>query len=506
MIATAWSLLPPLVALVSALSTRRVLPSLAAGGLCGALLLALEHEPAPVALPLGVIHFVQVGILGRVSEPANAQVLVLIALISGFVRALEVSGAARGLTSSLTAIATSPARAQLATWLSGLLLFFSDLGNILILGPLFRPLYDRMDLPRERLAWIIDTTAAPVSVMIPVISWGVYIIGLIEATEEGADGLQIFLDALPFQIYPLLSLLFVPLMVIIGRPWGPMARVWPRPDVVDTRPRAAPDGLGPGAALVPLGLLFVVGLGVGLHQLALEGQLTGAGIRLSLASAYLAALLALLAILAPHGRSRRAIDAFQEGLGRATPLVVLLIFAWTLGEVCSGLGTGPYLARLLGPRVPAPLLPALVFGIGAIISFATGTSWGTFAILVPLALPLAMDLQLPVPVIVGAVLSGGVLGDHCSPISDTSLLASASAGSAHGAHIATQLPYALAVGLASLLAFGIAGATGSAWSLGSGAVVLLGVALASRWIRAHDPTGGDAATGDERGRRPDAHG
>lgn len=488
MSATGWSLLPPLVALALALGTRRVLPSLAAGGLCGTLLLALQQAPLPSAVPLGVLSFVEIGILGRVSEPSSAQLLVLIALIAGFVRALEVSGAARALTRGLTTIATTPVRAQLATWLAGLILFFSDVGNILILGPLFRPLYDRLGLARERLAWIIDTTAAPVSVMIPVISWGVYVIGLIEASLPGTDAPRLFVAALPFQLYPLLSLCFVPLLVGIGRPWGPMARAG---GPVEPVPQDTGDDLlGPSATLVPLAVLLLVGIGVGLHEQQLHGRLTGGSIRLSLASAYLAALLALLAILARHGRAAAAAAAFQEGLGRAGPLIVLLIFAWTLAEVCDQLGTGPYLAHLLSGHVPAPLLPALVFGIGAIISFSTGTSWGTFAILIPLALPLAVQLQLPPPVIIGAVLSGGVFGDHCSPISDTSLLASMGSGCDHASHVATQLPYALVVGLASALCFGLAGVTGSPGSVILGVVLLLGVALASRARSTQDTGGG----------------
>ncbi len=360
------------------------------------------------------------------------------------------------------------------------MLFFSDMGNVLILGPLFRPLYDRLGLPRERLAWIVDTTAAPVSVLIPVISWGVYVIGLFEATVPDRDGLQLFLAALPFQIYPLLSLCSVPILVLAGRPWGPMARALPHALPPEPARDEAAPALGLSATLVPLGLLFVVMFGVGLHQIGIEGKLTGAGVRLGLASAYLSASAALLAIGARRGLAGPIARAFQEGIGRAAPLVVLLIFAWTLAETCAQLGTGPTLAGLIGPRVPAVALPALIFAVGAITSFATGTSWGTFAILIPIALPLAIELQLPLPVVAGAVLSGGVFGDHCSPISDTSLLASVGSGVEHARHVATQLPYALAVGALSALCFGIAGATGSPYSVGLGVLVLGLVALYSR--------------------------
>ena len=495
---TAWSVLPPVVAFALALGTRRVGLALAGGGLCGTVLIAALGGAGPLAaIPLGVLDFVRIGILGRVSEASNAQLLVLIALIGGFVHLLEVSGAARALTSSLAHRVRSPRGGMLATWVGGLVLFFSDMGNVLILGPVFRPLYDRLAVPREVLAWVIDTTAAPISVMIPFIAWGVYAIGLIEAALDGlpvaavaaavpgridaagaVDGLGVFLDAMGLQMYPLLSLLFVPLMLAVGRPVGPMARCRAHPGSGEDG--ADPHGLGPAPALVALGVLFAVMLAVGVHTLQVDGRITGSGVRVGLASAYLAAIGALVAMLHRRGAADRAAEVVRGGMGRSMPLLVLLVLAWTLGEVCARMGTGALLASAIGDALPPGWLPVAVFAVGAVTSFATGTSWGTFAILMPIALPLAVALGADGPTTVAAVLSGGVFGDHCSPISDTTLLASMGAGTDHADHVATQLPYASMVGGAAAVAFVVAGLAGGGWGLGIGASITLVAVIATR--------------------------
>jgi Na+/H+ antiporter NhaC len=466
-VTTAWSLLPPLVALGLALGTRRVVPALAAGGLTGTVLLAiLEGRPWIE----GPIDFVRVGLLGQPSEAANAQMLVLITLVCGFVRLFEVSGAGRALVAALGRGVVSARRAELATWASGLVLFFSDFGNVLILGPTFRSVYDRLGVPRERLAWIIDTTAAPVCVLVPFIAWGVYAAGLIEEAG-GGDGFARLLEALPFQAYAWLSLAFVPLMVGLGRPFGPMARAAPIAPEPEAEAAPAPPL---STALLPLAGLFVTLAAVGGTLAWGEGRVTGPTVRTALAAGYLVAIGALW-------RTPDAGRALREGMGRAAPILALLVLAWTLGEVCGRLGTGPFLAAALSGSLPAWALPATVFVVGAITSFATGTSWGTFAILMPIAVPLATSLGAPLAATIGGVLSGGVFGDHASPLSDTTLIASMAADTDHARHVATQLPYALVVGAATLVTLLAAGLTGSPWALGAGAAMLLLATGATRW-------------------------
>jgi Na+/H+ antiporter NhaC len=485
-----WALLPPLVALGLAIYTRQVLIALGTGGLVGTVLLALRAEATLVTgLGTGLLDFVRLGILGQVSVASNAQVMMLIALIGGFVYLLERSGAARALALAITRGVRTPKQAMFATWLSGLALFFSDFGSVLIVGPVFRPIYDKLHIPREKLAWIIDSTAAPVCVMLPFVTWGVYAMGLIEQGFDGqpparveavlpglwqadagtVDGFGAFIRAAPYQLYPLLCLLSIPLILQLGGSWGAMRHARPAP------PEATPTtGQTPSAitAIAPLLVLLVVVVAIGGWSWSTTGKLTGSGVRLALATAYLAATGTCVALLRQQGLGEGAWTWIREGLGRSAGLLVLLVLAWTLGDVCKQLGTGATIAAWIGDGLPPSLLPLALFGAGALTSFATGTSWGTFALLMPIALPLSVALGAPAAPCIGAVLSGGVLGDHTSPISDTTLMASMAAGTEHADHVATQLPYAAVAGMSAAVAFAFAGATASPWAIGVGMVAL----------------------------------
>ena len=469
---TPLALLPPLVALLLALRTRRVLPSLGAGGLVGAWMLSLDAR-GMAGLGGGPVDFVGMGVLGRVSEAANAQVLVLIALIGGFVHLLEASGAARALVSAFGRFVTTGRRAEGAAWLGGLALFFSDTGNVLILGPVFRPVFDKLGLARERLAWIVDATAAPVSVLVPFITWGVYITGLLDGAFPGDQGLSLFVAAIPHNLYALLSVLFVGAMAAFGHHWGPMRAH----DAVALDDTAEAPLLPPHVGWGPLlTLLAVLGLFVGALWSS-EGVLRGPSVRLALGCAYVSAIGSLVFLL--RGRGREPWGLVGDGIARSTRLMMLLILAWALGFVCRELGTGEVVATLLGPWVPTGLLPLALFATGAIVSFASGTSWGTFAILMPIAASLATEPWMA-PVLVGAVLSGGVFGDHTSPISDTTLLASVASGVEHAEHVRTQLPYALVVGAASAVGFVVVGSGLGAAGLGLGVLLVAAVVGASR--------------------------
>jgi len=460
MTGTIWALLPPAVALVAALATRRVVPSLLGGALLGSMGLAAEATGLWSAPWQGVLVFVGDGLLGRLASDGNAQLLLLVALIGGFVGLLERSGAAAALVRGLSVAVTTPRRAELAAWLSGLLLFFSDTGNVLILGPVYRPLFDRLGVSRERLAWIIDATAAPVSVLVPFITWGVYITGLL--SESFGRGLDLFVAAVPWQLYPWLSIASVGVIAASGRHLGPMART----RAVSRNP-PAPHAEGPSEAtpsvpasvpawvgVAPLVVLSLTLVAVGGTRWSQAGILAGPDVRLALATAYLAATGCLWLSL----RDRSAATAHAaRGVAGSTRLMAVLMAAWTLAWVCRSLQAGEVVAAGVGPWLPVAGVPVALFAAAATVSFATGTSWGTFAILLPLAAALHTDLGVPAELLVGAVLSGGVFGDHSSPLSDTTLLASGASGVAHAEHVRTQLPYALAVGAMSAAGFVAAG-------------------------------------------------
>jgi Na+/H+ antiporter NhaC len=496
-----WSLLPPVVSLVVAMRTRQVVLALVLGCLSGLWPLAMVEATAGgvtvgtvgLGLVQGGVDLVRKGVYAQVAKDGNAHILVLIFMIGGFVGILESSGITHAFAQKIVGWVRTQRSAQLATWAGGLAIFFSDVGNSLILGPLFRPVYDRMGVSREKLAYIVDSTAAPVCVLVPFIGWGVYITGLLEEGSAGlspelaammADsagplwdaeqghlaGFQTLVALLPFQLYPLLTLATVPLVIWAGREFGPMRRTVPHVPEAEVIGR---QHRGAGAVVLALGLLLGTLAAMLIGFSIRDGVLKGASIRESIAVAYLVATLGCAWVLARSGISTpdASFSAFKAGMGRMMPMAIIIIFAWTLGDLCKEMGTGPWLSGLLVGGLPPAMLPVGVFLAGAAMSFATGTSFGTFAILVPIALPLAAELGSPLLVTLAAVLSGGIFGDHTSPISDTTVLASMGAGSDHADHVATQLPYALIPGSAAAVSFGVAGVTGHP------AVLLFGVGL-----------------------------
>jgi Na+/H+ antiporter NhaC len=487
------SLLPPLLALVLAVATRNVLVSLGLGVLLGFVVAAGMDPLAGAANML-------VGVPTQLAEASHLQVAIIILVIGGFVRLLERSGGMASFAARVGRVVHTPARAQLSAWLTGLAIFFTDSGNALILGPMFRPVFDRVRVSREKLAFIVDSTSAPVCVLIPFISWGVYIMSLL---EEGFEPLGIeqaplgaLMAALPFQIYPLLALATVPLMAVIGREFGPMARAQARGLAqAQAHPpsRAAQhEGPSPGAAVVlaPLGTVLVVLAVMFAVFLARLGTLPGAQVRWSLLAAYGAGTLVAAGLLARAGLLglRRSGATFLGGTVPMLRIVAILVLAWSLGDVCETIGTGRTMAALFEHSLPSGLLPATLFLAGGAFALSTGSSWGTFALLLPVAIPVAFEAGVPMPIAVAAVLSGGIFGDHCSPVSDTTVLSSMACGCEHAAHVNTQLPYALLTGASATAGFLIAGFTSSygALAVAASLQVALVVGVMRAWGREAD--------------------
>ena len=465
------SLLPVAVTLVIALATRNVLAGLACGLFVGVMLIS-GPDPLQAATVLVTDHLVP-----EVMDGYNAAVLVLLAFIGGFVALMEQSGGGQAFARDVTRFLVSRLRLQLAAWSGGILIFFSDLGTPLIVGPVFRTLADRLRLSRQKLAFILDSTASPVAILIPFIGWGVYVMSLlnrqfellaIDASDYGA-----FVAAIPFQFYAWLAVLMVPIMALLNFDYGAMrqAEVDARAGepVVPTDPAGVEtDVLGRAyfvwAPLLVLGALLLailVPLGFPFERVS------GSGFRAALSVAYLGAALTLL-LLMTLARARRLLDSLNiyfGGMSRMMQVAIMLVLAWSLSDVGNLLGTGEYIASVAAAGLPGWLLPLTTFFFAAVVSFATGSSWGTFAILFPLALPAAVATDAPLAVTIGAVLSGGLFGDHSSPISETTILAATGADCDAYDHFRTQLPYALTNGLLAAVAFSLAGLTGSVWIL-----------------------------------------
>jgi Na+/H+ antiporter NhaC len=410
-----------------------------------------------------------------------------------------VSGGASAFASKLTSLVTSRAKAQLLVWFSGLAIFFTDSGNSLIVGPLYRPVFDRFKICREKLAYIIDTTSSPISILIPFIGWGAYITALIEKsyTEIGLEenAFSVLIKVIPYQFYAFLALSTVPIMIVLGKDYGPMLRSQQAlENSVDNKVSSSNDILvnepivnhtvpvsGPqnkvGLFLYPLGvMLLLVGGLIAWH--ATHGGLSSVHIRSTLAIAYLTASLTCMEMMRRHQSKSysESLSVFIKGAESLVYISIVLVLAWSLSSVTKDLHTANYLASIFVGRIDPMYFPMIVFALGAVISLSTGSSYGTFAILMSIAIPVGYELGASMYLCIAAVLSGGLFGDHVSPISDTTVLASAGAECEHLSHVTTQGAYAVVTGLVALLAYGFAGAYESVYVLPV-AIFLLFVAM-----------------------------
>ena len=461
------SLLPIAVTLVIALAARNVLAGLAVGLFVGVLLVS-GAGPLEAAKLLVTDHLVP-----ELMDGYNAAVLVLLAFIGGFVALMERSGGGQAFARDVTRFLTSKLRLQFAAWSGGILIFFSDLGTPLIVGPVFRDLADRLRVSRQKLAFIIDSTASPVAILVPFIGWGVYIMSLLHQQFEllgiAESDYQAFVAAIPFQFYAWLAVLMVPMLALMKFDYGAMRNVEAESEAVgraagadrDVEAVAAPDqsqASVEGRAYFIWAPLLVLG-GVLAWVLIPLGfpfeRVSGSEFRAALSVAYLSAALVLMLLMTVTGARKllESLETYFSGMSRMMQVAIMLVLAWALSAVGGQLGTGDYIAGVAASGLPGWLLPVTTFFFAALVSFATGSSWGTFAILMPLALPAALATDAPLAVTIGAVLSGGLFGDHSSPISETTILAATGADCSAYDHFHTQLPYALTNGALAAAAF-----------------------------------------------------
>jgi Na+/H+ antiporter NhaC len=462
----ALSLLPVIVTLVVALSTRNVLVGLFTGVLVGALMSV--DAGALQFLPLTIKTY----LVPEVADTYNASVLVLLAFIGGFVRLIEWSGGGAAFARSATRFVTNRARAQLGAWIGGIMIFFSDLGTPLIVGPVFQPLADRLRISRQKLAFILDSTSSPVAILIPFIGWGVFIMSVI-ADAFTANGVataewDAFVAAIPFQLYAWLAITMVPALIVLRFDYGAMRAAeaaMPGTGRDAQVQQDVDDRARPVVVWLPLCVLGVT-LFATLAELGFPfEQVAGSDFRAGLASAYLLAAVTLVGLVLRFRVASlgETFQAYISGMTGMLPIAATLILAWALGSVGEALGTGEYIAAVAGDNVTGWSLPAIVFLLAAVISFATGSSWGTIVIVMPLAVPAALATSAAMSVVIGAVLSGGLFGDHSSPVSETTILSSTGAATTPLAHFTTQLPYALTNGSIAFAGFLAAGLLESVW-------------------------------------------
>jgi Na+/H+ antiporter NhaC len=491
------SLVPPAIAAVLAVSTGRLLPALGLATVAGAV---IRFGPLG-AVPGGVRTYV----VDNVFDPAHLTILGFTLLLLGMVELMNRSGATPALLGVLGRRLSSRRETQVGGAGMGCLLFFDDYANCMVVGPTLRPLFDRHRISRARLAFVVDSTAAPVAGLVPLSTWVGYEVGLLDGIlrdlGRSERGFSLLLEMIPLRFYCMFSLLLVFVTALFGRELGAMVHAERRALERDVPPEAASvPSSAPGRprdALVPLGavlLAICVGFvvdGGGLSELrsAPEAwrsfgfwQRTVLGVqngtRVLLVATAVGAVLAFLLPLAGGARPRELAAGFFVGVRTAARASGILLMAWALAAVSSDLGTGRYLAAVVQGSLLPWAIPLLTFVVAALIAFSTGTSWGTMAMLLPSAATVAAGSGEPwlVTVTAAAVLDGAIFGDHCSPISDTTLMSSIAAGCDHLEHVRTQLPYA---SLAALVALGcgymgtLAGLPAPAcWGLGLGVLIL----------------------------------
>ncbi|ANO52454.1 Na+/H+ antiporter NhaC family protein [Woeseia oceani] len=461
------SVLPPLLAIALAIWSKQVILSLFAGIWMGFLILNGFNPLLGVTAGLD-------GVMNVFTDPGDTRVLVFTLLIGSLIATIEESGGVRGFVHFLESrrFVHNRVRAQVLAWLTGIVIFIESNITLLVAGAVSRPLFDRYRISREKLAYLIDATSAPVCVMIPLNAWGAVIIGLVAATGI-EDPLPVFISSIPYNLYAITAIILSAVVIWKNINIGPMkaaeertARgefLWPgaTPMVdVSAEQDAGHEGEPPPPAylmMLPI-LAMILMMPIGLYITGNGSIIEGSGSESILWAISFAILVSWVLMLA-RGQTtiNELMRVFMKGAGALLPIATILLLALALGDVAKLLGTGPYVAGVVGATVPEPMLAPLVFLTSAFIAFSVGSSWGTFAIMIPIAIPIATTLGLPVPLMLGAAISGAIFGDHASPISDTTVVASMASATDHIDHVRTQLPYALLAAAISAVGFFLLG-------------------------------------------------
>ena len=518
------SLIPPALAIGMAFATRQVLPSLFVSIWVGATIL---FHGNPVS---GFTHMISEYIAGSIADPWNAAIIVINIVLGGTIGIISKSGGMKAIAELLSKKAKSRTSGQVATYLMGLIIFFDDYANTLLVGNTMRPLSDKLNISREKLSYLCDSTAAPVASMALLSTWTAYEMGLIRGAFQ-TIGLEMniyeaFVRSIPFRFYSTMGLAFVFFVAILGRDYGPMLAAEKRAKKTG---KLVADGAIPLAsreltdmkikegiplrwynAVIPIAVIVVM-IVVGLiadgysrimsssdieliqtlknspYSIYMLGEIIGQSQvdRALMWAVFTGALVSLALVVGQRILSlREAMNAWTEGAKSMVIALLIIVFAWGIGSLCKDLGTAVYLVGILEGKVAPGLLPPAVFIIGCVIAFSTGTTYGTTAILTPITVPLAYYMggneagQL-LYATMGATFTGAVFGDHCSPISDTTIMSSMACASDHLDHVKTQIPYAVTVAVIAILA----GFIPAAFGVNPFVSLLLGIGLSFVVVR-----------------------
>ncbi|WP_338093442.1 Na+/H+ antiporter NhaC family protein [Methanorbis furvi] len=548
-----WTLIPPILALILAFLTRNVILSLFLGVLSGAWMLALLGGDIIGAIG-GAFFGSTEYFIGTLADRWNAGIIMQVLVIGALIALITRMGGMRAVAEAVAKRAKGPRTAQLATWVMGFIIFFDDYANALIVGPIMRPVCDKFRISRERLSYIVDSTAAPIAGIFVISTWiGTELVnineGLAIAGITGVSAYSIFIDTIPYRFYNILALFFVFASAMLLREYGPMltAELRSRNTGATLRPDSEvetdddmvlqDDTVIPEEdhavvkqskkvvkaniwnAIIPVGVLIVSAL-ILFYTNGASAIMAGAGINPDLtpemflqlgffdavreaysasdASIVLfqAALLAcIVAIIMGFVQKiftlKVGIETWAHGMKSMLFVCIILILAWSIGSIIGDLGTAHYLVGALSESLPMWIVPALIFIVAGVISFATGTAYGTMAILLPLVIPLAAaiagfssgtpdpEMYSYIVICSSGVLTGAIFGDHCSPISDTTILSAMGAGCSLIDHVDTQIWYALTIAAVVVVGYIIVGFGMNVWiTLLITMAILVGVLLA----------------------------
>lgn len=495
MYASFWALVPPVVAIVLALITKEVYSSLFVGIVIGGLFwsgFSFENT---------VLHVFQDGIVGVLTDSYNMGILVFLVILGIMVCMMNKAGGSAAFGRWASVHIKTRIGAQLATIVLGVLIFIDDYFNCLTVGSVMRPITDKHQVSRAKLAYLIDSTAAPVCIIAPISSWAAAVTGFV----EGEDGFSIFLRAIPFNYYALLTILTMVLLVVLKVDYGSM-RVHEdnalRGDIYTTPDRpyadAQDDVVEEKGGVIDLVFPILVLIGCCIIGMLYSGgffsgvsfveafSASDASVGLMLGSFFAFVITVIFYALRRVLKFTDSMACIPDGFKAMVPAILILTFAWTLKAMTDSLGAAEYVAGVMETAATGLVnfLPAIIFLVGCFLAFATGTSWGTFGILIPIVVAVFQGTNETMMIIsISACMAGAVCGDHCSPISDTTIMASAGAQCNHVNHVSTQLPYAMTVAAVSFVTYVIAGFVQNAWiCLPIGIVLMTGTLFVIRAI------------------------
>lgn len=465
------SVIPPFFAILLAIKTRQVFLSLFLGIVAGWIIISGGNVLKGFELSIQ-------SIVDVFKDAGNTRVVIFCALVGALISLTQVNGGVQGFVDLIQKknIVTSRRRASVFSFFVGCLVFIESSISCLVTGTIFHPIFEKYKISREKLAYICDTTSSPICILLPLNAWGAFVVSLLEKESSFGgfgDPVSLFLNTIPLNFYAILSVVFAGFIAFSYKDFGAMKKAERRSEELG---KTIADGAIPMiseevASLKPkkgikhksLNMLIPISVMIIMMPISLfitgDGNITAGSGSTSVLWSVLAAIIVagIISLIQKILTLKEIMDYTLKGLSGLIPLAILMVLAFSIGETCRTLGTGIYVSSLSRDFLNSSMIAPILFITSAFISFSTGTSWGTFAIMIPIAVPTAVYADASLPLSIAAVLSGSVFGDHCSPISDTTIVSSMASACDHIDHVRTQLPYALTIAIVSALIFWLVG-------------------------------------------------